>query len=92
MDNYIVKIRDERYGDDILIVSVPKGTPRDEVFKTFVLAEKYAKFENLTKKQCGEYYEELNIYSELCEDMRFAYFIEKVKQWEVEDGNVDYEF
>ena len=92
MNTYIVKITDERYGDDILLISTPKEISRNEVFETFTLAEKYARFEILTKEQCGECYEELNKYDEMCEDMRFTYYIEKVKQWKVKDGTVDYEF
>lgn len=96
MNNYIVKIKDEKYGDSILVVAIPKDVSEKEVFNTFDLAKRFAKFE-LSEEIYGdvqsEQFEKLCTIDEMWEVNRFVQYLKLFKQWQVTDCTlVDYEF
>ena len=96
MNNYVVKIKDEKYGDSILVVAIPKDISEKEIFDTFDLAKRFANFE-LTEEIYGdaqsEQFEKLCDIAEMWEVSRFAQYLKLFKQWQVTDCTlVDYEF
>lgn len=87
MNNYVVKIKDEKYGDSILVVAIPKDVSEKEVFNTFDLAKRFAKFE------LSEQFEKICTIDEMWEVNRFVQYLKLLKQWQVTDCTiVDYEF
>ena len=96
MNNYVVKIKDEKYGDSILVVAIPKDVSEKEVFNTFDLAKRFAKFE-LSEEVYGdiqsEQFEKICVIDEMWEVNRFVQYLKLLKQWQVTDCTiVDYEF
>ena len=96
MNNYVVKIKDEKYGDSILVVAIPKDVSEKEVFNTFDLAKRFAKFE-LAEEIYGdtqsEQFEKLCDIDEMWEVSRFVQYLKLLKQWQVTDCTiVDYKF
>lgn len=92
--NYIVKAYEEELGSNYFSVTVPEGTSKEEVYKNFEMAAKYAQyFLDEDPAEYDEHFEDMAKYRESDNGMyTFNHYLEEYCGYKVEEITGNYDF
>ena len=96
MTEYIVKSYEEELGSELIIVTVPDNVSKEEVFRNFEMASKYANLRYVEDEERNDYDEHFDEMADYREENNgedtFNYYLKEYCGYGVEYLRHDFEF
>ena len=91
---YIIKAYEEELGSELFIVTVPMGTNESEVYKNFIMAEKYATVDDsYSADEYDEHFEDMLAFRQDSNGMyTFNYYLEEYCGYKVKPLIYDFDY